>query len=155
MWHLTPDGLKLRQKVRAVVSNAAGEVLLVQPHGYALDEWALPGGGVEAGESPGEAIRRELAEELGLSCEQAEPLPVANRFIYPAAYKSKRGLDHDGQDAVMFFVRAPRDCVLVIQAEELADARWFAPDAAAAAFPVSKQRAIFQQCMSAADRLAA
>jgi 8-oxo-dGTP pyrophosphatase MutT (NUDIX family) len=44
--------------------DAAGRVLLVQP-AY-KDSWEIPGGGVEEGESPGEAARRELREELGL-----------------------------------------------------------------------------------------
>lgn len=152
MSYLIENGLKLRRKVRAVVTNPDGNVLLIRPHGYSRDEWALPGGGVEPGESPLEAIRRELAEELGVECEDAEQLPVTNRFIYPQEHKEKRSLDHDGQDAVMFFVRIKADCALSLQAEEIADARWFSLDEARSAFPVSKQRAVFEDCMAAATR---
>ena len=145
--YIYDGGLKLRQKVRAVVASSSGEVLLIRPHGYAADQWTLAGGGVEAGESPVEAMRRELAEELGIECEDLDELPVQNRFVYSPAYKLKRGLDHDGQQAVMFFVRIARDSPLRIQADEVAEARWFKPDAAAGAFPVGEQRAVFQECM--------
>jgi 8-oxo-dGTP diphosphatase len=59
--------LPLRQAVRAIVTDEAGRLLLVHfvggPEG---DLWATPGGGVEPGESPESAIRRELHEEVGL-----------------------------------------------------------------------------------------
>lgn len=77
--YIYDGGLKLRQKVRAVITSATGEVLLIRPRGYAVDQWALAGGGVDAGESPVEAMRRELAEELGLECEEVDELPVQNR----------------------------------------------------------------------------
>lgn len=57
-WRLT-RGLTLG--VRAVVLNAAGEVFLVE-HSYTAG-WHLPGGGVEAGETTGAALARELVEE--------------------------------------------------------------------------------------------
>lgn len=157
MAHYIHDcGLKLRQKVRAVITNEAGQVLLVRPHGYSEDQWTLAGGGVEAGESPVEAMRRELAEELGIACDQFDELPVSNRFVYSEDYKLKRSLDHDGQDAVMFFVRVPQDGRLQLQCEEIAEARWFDPDEAAGAFPVAIQRRIFEECMIAvADENAA
>ena len=140
-------GLKLRQKVRAVIVNSAGEFLLVRPHGYHDREWTLAGGGVESGETVHQAMRREIAEELGVALEGAlEELPVANRFIYSADYKAKRNLDHDGQHATMFLVRLPSDAQLTLQAEEIAEARWFSKVEAALAFPVKKQREIFENC---------
>lgn len=147
--YIESEGLRLRRKVRAVVLNENGEVLLVRPHGYREDEWTLAGGGVEEGESPIEAMRRELAEELGvgLDAELAE-LSVTNRFIYSPEHKVKRKLDHDGQEAVMFACKIAKDTPLTVQVEELADVRWFAANAATTALPVQPQRDIFGACLS-------
>ena len=151
--YLHEGGLKLRQKVRAVVVSDSGEFLLVRPHGYRDGEWTLAGGGVEHCETPHQAMRREIAEELGVTLEEdLEALPVTNRFIYEPTYKASRNLDHDGQDAVMFVVRLTRDTSLRLQAEEIADARWFSLEDALGAFPVAKQRDVFAACVA---RLAA
>lgn len=47
--------------------DADGRVLIVKPS-Y-KDSWEIPGGGVEAGEAPHAAARRELMEELGIDRE--------------------------------------------------------------------------------------
>lgn len=54
--------------------DAAGRVLLVKPS-Y-KDGWDIPGGYVEPGESPKQAARREVAEELGLDVEVGRLLVV-------------------------------------------------------------------------------
>jgi 8-oxo-dGTP pyrophosphatase MutT (NUDIX family) len=50
--------------VSACFRDTEGRVLLVNP--VYKDAWDLPGGAVEAEESPHAACRREVAEELGL-----------------------------------------------------------------------------------------
>src|ERR1700730_2849515 len=53
-----------RMAAGALCRDQAGRVLLVDP--VYRDTWDLPGGAVEAEESPHAACRREVAEELGL-----------------------------------------------------------------------------------------
>ncbi len=63
--------------VAATLVNDDNEVLLAQrPEGKRLaGKWEFPGGKVEAGESPEEALVRELEEELGITVatENLEP----------------------------------------------------------------------------------
>jgi 8-oxo-dGTP diphosphatase len=46
-----------------------GRILLtrISPIGYPAGAWTLPGGGVDHGESPNDAVVRELYEETGMS----------------------------------------------------------------------------------------
>src|SRR5229473_7540117 len=53
-----------RMAVGALCRDQESRVLLVDP--VYRDTWDLPGGAVEAEESPQTACRREVAEELGL-----------------------------------------------------------------------------------------
>ena len=73
----TPEGtpLPLVPCVGAVVHDAAGRLLLVRrgrdPH---RGRWSLPGGRVEAGESPERAVEREVREETGLAVRAGRPV---------------------------------------------------------------------------------
>lgn len=55
-----------------------GRVLITQRKagGHLAGMWEFPGGKVEAGEDPREALRRELREELGIETEVGEILDV-------------------------------------------------------------------------------
>lgn len=58
--------LRIREAARALVLDPDDRILLVRFDFPARTVWAPPGGGLEPGESHEEALRRELAEELGL-----------------------------------------------------------------------------------------
>ena len=53
--------------VNVVVTNAAGEVLLIRRSDN--DNWAVPGGAIDLGESMVQAAVRETREETGIDCE--------------------------------------------------------------------------------------
>lgn len=57
-------GKALQKNVRAVITNGDDILLVRNKHGRGW--WNLPGGMVEQGESDEVALRREIAEELGI-----------------------------------------------------------------------------------------
>lgn len=50
--------------VSAAIFDDQGRILCVEQN-YGGHHWALPGGGMEGGESPAEALQREVLEETG------------------------------------------------------------------------------------------
>lgn len=53
------EGLRLKKKVRAIVTNDDRQFLLIRPHGYKDNSWTFVGGGVEENETDLEALYRE------------------------------------------------------------------------------------------------
>lgn len=58
----------------ALFFDESGNVLLVKP--TYKDGWDIPGGYVEPGETPSEACRREITEELGIEADISRLLVV-------------------------------------------------------------------------------
>lgn len=58
------DGDGFRPNVGIIISNAQGQVLWAKRYGH--DAWQFPQGGIAEGESPEQAMYRELWEEVGL-----------------------------------------------------------------------------------------
>jgi ADP-ribose pyrophosphatase YjhB (NUDIX family) len=62
-----PKANSLVPSVNAVVVNDAGEILMIRRTDN--DNWAIPGGAIDLGESVAQAAVRETLEESGIECE--------------------------------------------------------------------------------------
>lgn len=129
------DGLRIREAVRALVVDPDDRVLLVRFEFPTTGRrWALPGGGLEPGESHLEALRRELHEELGLVDTVIGPHIWERLHIVP--FIDGR---YDGQRERIHLVRTPAfEPQPLLSAEQLAaeyvfELRWWTADEIAAA----------------------
>ena len=107
-----------------VITNEKGDILLSQRDDtlspYSHKKWQLPGGGVDHGEHPKEALIREIEEETGIkiAITNNHPKVFSHVFLeknthvvilaYPAVYVS--------------------GTIDISQDEDTADAKWFAYD---------------------------
>jgi 8-oxo-dGTP diphosphatase len=69
--------------VTAMIRKGPHVLVGKRPEGHTLaGQWEFPGGKVEIGESPEEALARELKEELGIEAEIG-PIQMACTHSYP------------------------------------------------------------------------
>lgn len=89
----------------------------------AAGRWELPGGKVEPGETPGDALVREVAEELGCAVEVTawlpEAVPIGDRHVLTVALA--RLVDGEPRPH-------EHDEVRWLAADELDDVDWLDPD---------------------------
>jgi ADP-ribose pyrophosphatase YjhB (NUDIX family) len=115
------SGLPWRLAVRAVVLDPAGRVPLMC---FGHRVWALPGGGIEPGESDEDALRRELAEELGLEGVEVGPLVWTREHEFPMErWRGQRERVHLVRTGP--FELAPR---IDLAPEGVTDLRWWTLD---------------------------
>ncbi|MEO3747907.1 NUDIX hydrolase [Plantactinospora sp. B5E13] len=131
-----------------VVSGAAffddaDRILLVDP--TYKEFWNLPGGGVDAGETPRVACVREVREELGLD------VPIGALLV--VAWTA------EGPDGTLFFVfdgallPPDRQAAIKLDPGELAGHGFFAPEVARSLLPASRRVLLTELLRARADGL--
>ena len=104
----------------------AGDVLLsrLAPSVSTTEMWTLPGGGIDFGEHPDDAVVREVHEETGLTCVLGEPVWIDS---------AHRVVDRETEPNLMHSVRIVYDAWVAADAPEprvievggsTMDARW-------------------------------
>ncbi len=71
-WSMRATQTRFTVTAGALIFNDSGQVLLLKHRFRAGSGWGIPGGFLETGEQPEQALRRELREEIGLEVNQVE-----------------------------------------------------------------------------------
>jgi 8-oxo-dGTP diphosphatase len=75
-WTMRLANARFTVTAGAVIFNDQKQVLLLKHRFRTGSGWGLPGGFLEKGEQPIDALRRELCEEIGLEVEDVEVFAV-------------------------------------------------------------------------------
>jgi putative (di)nucleoside polyphosphate hydrolase len=121
--------LKYRDNVAGILRNRSGKILICERLGVAA-AWQFPQGGIDEGETPEEALVRELGEEIGVEAKDFRI--VERRGPYRYAFgngRTKKGFHGKMQLYFLCDFSAP-DSRIEVHTEhpEFQAFRWIAPE---------------------------
>ena len=112
-------GFRIRHGVKGLITSSDAVLLLEEHHCDGSTFWTLPGGGVEPGELPRVALRREVREELQCGAVVAEPV---GDFPYVHASRPRT------VSVYTVFRCAVTERPVANEAEGVRQCRWVTPD---------------------------
>lgn len=126
-WSMRLTHARFTVTAGAVIFNDQKQVLVLKHRFRAGSGWGMPGGFIEPGEQPIEALRRELREEIGLEVEDVELFAV-------------RSFKKPKQVEVLFRARANANVKPLTM--EVERAEWFSIDSLPEGLPHDQRRYI-------------
>lgn len=117
-----------RKGVSALIINSNNEFLLVNLISFEERYFAIPGGGLEDGETLEDAVYREVQEELGITANSLElvgksDLPL--QVIFKTPKINKKGEEYAGSERYFFgFKFIGNNNEIKLQEDEVRDYKW-------------------------------
>ena len=134
-----PEAAEVKAAGGVVWRRAGDTIAIAVAHRPRYDDWSLPKGKLDAGESWEDGALREVEEETGMRCRLGEELEPTN-------YQDRKGRDK----VVRYWLMEPVDDTDFVPNDEVDQLRWLAPAEAAdlLSYPHDKELVA-----SAAERL--
>jgi 8-oxo-dGTP pyrophosphatase MutT (NUDIX family) len=137
-----PDSAEVKASGGVVYRPAHGGIEILLVHRPRYDDWSLPKGKLDSGESWEDAAVREVEEETGLRCALGPELS-------PVAYRDNK----DRAKVVRYWVmEATGDAAGFVPNDEVDELRWLPADAAADALSYPRDTDLVRE---ATERLGA
>ena len=94
-----------RKGISALIKNNKEEFLLVNLHSFEEKYFAIPGGGLDEGETLEDAVYREIKEELGIDKDKLKYIGESDeplRFDFKVIKLSRDGKEYKGSEKYVF-----------------------------------------------------
>jgi len=125
-----PDPILYRPNVAAILRNAKHEIFVAERLNIS-GAWQFPQGGVDEGETPDQALLRELEEEIGVKPELVQILSHRGGYRYSFSKgRLKYGL-YGGQEQTYYlcdFLGTDADIRLDATHQEFSIYKWIKPE---------------------------
>jgi 8-oxo-dGTP diphosphatase len=135
-----PEAAEVKAAGGVVWRRAGDTVAIAIAHRPRYDDWSLPKGKLDRGESWEEAAVREVEEEIGLRCRLGDELD-------PVSYKDRKGRTK----VVRYWLMEPENDVTFTPNDEVDELRWLAPPEAVEVLSYPRDAELVRD---AAERLA-
>ena len=114
-----------RKGVSALILNKKNEFLLVNLQSFKEEYFAVPGGGIDEGETFEDAVYREIQEELGLEKDSLALVGKSDEPVIFAFKLNRGGVEYEGSERYFFGFRfVGNDSQIKLQEDEVRSYKW-------------------------------